>query len=301
MTRSLVFLGVLISLSSVAHARSNAVNPALDGIIDVGPRLAPPRLELSSYQRWADPILKSSGKDYSSAFAERIFAWFEREKSSPLPPQVQSDPDKIYVNVQGPKAETIEMENNGDIEPYIVAGADVYAELQGNIDQALEAELNIWGKPVGAADGHTKPAPAPFGKRLNYFAPNASWGPGAFASLEIRKNGGIINDLSDRYLLLLRGDSQNGYDILTQFIGPVGYSGTTNVLAMIILRPLPNGKTSFKISSRYQGQSYRFLGETGRDTIGFSANKVRGIQKSFVDSVVELRSSGKIVDHSNDL
>ena len=62
-----------------------------------------------------------------------------------------------------------------------------------------------------------------------------------------------------------------------------------------------DGKSSFKISSRYQGQSYRFLGEIGRNTIGFNASKVRGIQKSYVESVVELRTTGRIKDHENDL
>ena len=62
---------------------------------------------------------------------------------------------------------------------------------------------------------------------------------------------------------------------------------------------MPNGKSSFKISSRYQGQSYRMLGDIGRNTIGFSASKVRGIQKSYVDTVVELRKTGKIKDNDN--
>ena len=190
---------------------------------------------------------------------------------------------------------------SSDLETYTTAGADVYAVLDGSVDQALEAQLNVWGKPVGQIEGQSKPAPAPFGARANWFAPNPLWGSGAYASLEVRKNGGIIKNLSDRYLLLVRGDSQKGYDVLMQFMGPAGDSSTTNVLAIAIIRPLPDGKSSFKISSRYQGQSYRFLGEIGRNTIGFNASKVRGIQKSYVESVVELRTTGRIKDHENDL
>jgi hypothetical protein len=297
---ALVFSALSAQVFSALSAQA-ATNPALDGIINVGNRPAPAQLERNAYLRWAEPILKNGGKDYSSAFAEKIFAWFEREKDRPLPAEVQKDPEKIFVNVEGPKAETIALENSGEIEPYVAAGAEVYAELQGTVDQALEAELNLWGKPVGQSEGRTKPAPAPFGKRVDYLAPNPLWGSGVFASLEIRKNGGIINDLSDRYFVLVRGDSQKGYDIAMQFIGVVGESATSNVFAIAIIRPLPNGKSSFKISSRYQGQSYRILGEVGRNTIGFSSSKVRGLQKNYMDTIVELRSTGKILDHTNDL
>jgi hypothetical protein len=278
-----------------------APNPALDGIVNVGTRLAPTELSLDAYNRWVEPIARPAGRDFTSAFAPKIFAWYEREKNAALPGQVNQDPEKIYVDVGTAKAQALALEDSGDIEPYTAAGADVYAVVDGNVDQALEAQLNCWGKPVGQSEGKTKPAPAPFGKRANWFAANPLWGPGAFASLEIRRNGGIIRDLSDRYLLLVRGDSRKGYDVLMQFLGPVGQSGTTNVLAIAVIRPLPNGRASFKISSRYQGQSYAMLGEIGRNTIGFSQSKVRGIQKSYVDSVAELRDTGKIQDHVNDL
>jgi hypothetical protein len=290
----------LLSLA-VSFSAQAAVNPALDGIINVGTRLAPQDLSLDAYSRWVDPIAKPNGKDFTSSFAPAIFAWYESNKSAPLPAQVSQDADKIYVDVETAKAQALELEDSGDIEPYTAAGADVYAIVDGNVDQALEAQLNVWGKPVGKLEGKTKPAPSPFGKRANWFAPNPAWGPGAYASLEVRKDGGIIWSLSDRYVLLVRGDSATGYDILMQYIGPVGQSPTTNVLAIAMIRPMPDGKASFRISSRYQGQSYRFLGEIGRSTIGFSQSKVRGIQKSYVDTVTELRATGKIADHANDL
>jgi hypothetical protein len=291
-----ILFAFLASLSAFA-----TVNPALDGIINVGTRLAPATLTLDSYNRWVEPIAKPAGKDYTSGYAPAIFAWYERQQNAPLPPQVNADPEHIYVDVETAKAQALALEASGDVEPYTSAGADTYALVDGTVDQALEAELNVWGKPVGAPEGKTKPAPAPFGKRANWLAPNPLWGAGAYASLEVRKDGGIIYDLSDRYLLLVRGDSSKGYDILMQYIGPVGQTSTTNVLAIAMIRPAPNGKASFRISSRYQGQSYRFLGDIGRNTIGFSQSKIRGIQKSYVDTVHELRTTGKIADHVNDL
>lgn len=286
------------TLGSAALA---AGNPALDGLINVGTRPAPAELTLDAYGRWVQPIAQPNGKDYTSAFAPSIFAWYEKQKDAPLPAQVMQDPDKIFVDVDTAKAQALALEQSGDIETYTAAGADVYAIADGNVDQAVEAQLNCWGKPVGQLEGKTKPAPSPFNKRANWFAPNPLWGAGAYASLEVRKDGGIIWDLSDRYVVLVRGDSQRGYDILMQYIGPADKSPTTNVLAIAMIRPLPNGKSSFRISSRYQGQSYRFLGEIGRNTIGFSQSKVRAIQKSYLDTVAELRTTGKIQDHVNDL
>lgn len=295
----LVTLCFSLVLSSTAFA--GAGNPALNGVINVGTRLAPDQLSLEAYNRWVEPIAKPRGEDYTSAFAPKIFAWFERQKNAPLPNAVSADPDKIYVDVETAKAQTIALEDNGDIDPYTTAGADVYAMVNGSVDQALEAQLNVWGKPVGKTEGKTNPSPMPFSRRADWFAPNPLWGAGAYVNLEMRRDGGIIKNISDRYLLLVRGDSQKGYDVLMQFIGQAGESSTTNVLAIAIIRPLPNGKASFKISSRYQGQSYRILGDIGRNTIGFSQSKVRQMQLNYVNSVNELRATGRIKDHDSDL
>jgi|GEM_PF-1738202 len=294
-TISLLTLALLASQTALA-------GPALDGIPDVGNRPAPAELSKEAYLRWAEPILNATGVDRTSPFSEHIFAWYEANKNSALPDQVNKDPQKIYADVATPRAETIAMENAGTIEKYIAAGGNVYAEIQGTTDQVLEATLFLWGKPIGKTEGKTKPEAQPtHSKRADYFEPNAKWGPGAFANLEIRKNGGIVRDLSDHYLLLVRGDSAKGYDVLMQYVGPQGQSETSAVLAIAVIRPLGNGKTSHKIASRYMGQSYGILGPIGRDAMGFNQTKVKGIEKRFTDYVNELRTTGKIADQTNEL
>jgi hypothetical protein len=296
--KTLILSAFTLFLSHGAYA----ANPALEGIPDVGTRLAPAELTKEAYLRWAEPILTAGSIDRTSPFTDHIFAWFEAEKNKPLPPEVATDPQKIHVEVASAKAYAIQLENEGLIEKDVAAGGNVYAEIPGTVDQVLEATLALWGKPVGKTEGKTKPDATPtHSKRVNYFAPNPKWGPGASVSLETRRKGGVVEDINDRYLLLVRGDSSKGYDVLMQFIAPADdQTKTSFVLAIAQIRPLPGGKVSHKLASRYMGQSYSPM-PGGRDVIGFSRSKIRTIERIFVETVAELRATGKIKDKENDL
>lgn len=275
-------------------------NPALKDIPDVGPRHAPAELRKDEYVRWAEPLLKVTGTNLASPFTNSIFAWFEANKGAELPAQVQQDADKIYVDVETAKKEILDLEAKGKVTKLTGAGANVYAELAATPDQVLNANLYLWGKPIGQSNGRTRPRAAPsHSNRVNYFAPNPQWGPNAFASLEVRTGGGIVKDLNDRYVVLVRGDSQKGYEVLMQFLGvreteDTELSQTQNVLAIAVIRPIGNGKTAFKISSRYVGQTT--VSESIRNKYTFNPEKIRQIQMSFVNYVKELVSTGKIVD-----
>lgn len=283
-------------------AQPALASPALIGMPDVGTRLAPAELSEEAYLRWAEPILNAQGVDRTSPFTSHIFAWYEANKNTGLPEQVNKDPQRIYADVNTAKQETIALENEGEIEKYVAAGANVYAEIPASVDQVLETTLYLWGKPIGQAGGKTKPAAQPtHSNRADWLEPNAKWGAGAYANLEVRKNGGIVKDLSDHYLLLVRGNSSKGYTVLMQYVAPQGKTETTRVLAIAIIKPLPNGKTAHKIASRYMGQSYGILGPIGREQMGFNQTKVRSIEKRFLEYVEELRTTGKIADQNNDL
>lgn len=274
----------------------------MDGMPDVGTRLAPAELSKDAYVRWAEPLLKAQGTDRLSPFTNIIFAWYEANKGNSLPGEVAKDPQRIFADVETAKRETIALEEAGEIEKYVAAGANVYAEIPGTVDQVLESTLYLWGKPIGKTEGKTKPGAQPtHSKRADYLEPNAKWGPGAFANLEIRKSGGIVKDLSDHYILLVRGDATKGYDVLMQFAAPQGKTETQQVLAIAVIRPLGNGKVAHKIASRYIGQSYGLLGPIGREQMGFNQAKVKQIEKSFTDYVNELRTTGKIADQTNEL
>ncbi|MFX7844897.1 hypothetical protein ABTK14_21850, partial [Acinetobacter baumannii] len=82
--------------------------------------------------------------DTVSAFAPKIFEWYQNEKDAPLPAAVYADPQRISVNVQRPLAETIELEAAGDITEGNTVGAEVYAEQTGTMKQALDTMLFRW-------------------------------------------------------------------------------------------------------------------------------------------------------------
>lgn len=275
-----------------------AGNPALLDLPAGSP--APAQLTLESFTNWSKPLLKPS---YASAFTPNVFEWYENEKSRGLPQEAISDPGKIYVNVERPLRETIGYEEAGDIEEGNTVGAEVYSEMDGTVAQVLETMLFRWGKPVGAAEGKTYPPGGQFARRIDYFAPNPNWGTGAYASLSLRKDGGIVKDIADRYIMLIRGNEKDGYDVFMSYVRPGGNTLTKQCMAIAIIRPLPNGKTSYKLSTRFQGQSYKVLGNVkiGRAQIGFNIAKVRAIQEETMGMLKELRTTGKIADKKTDI
>jgi hypothetical protein len=275
-----------------------APNPAL---LDLPPGSAAPQvLTLDSYTKWAAPMLKPG---YASLFTGKVFEWFENEKSRDLPPETYADAGKIYVSVDRPLQQTIELEQSGDIEEGNTVGAEVYSLMDGSVHEVLNTMLYRWGKPADAEDGKTYAPGGQFARRIDYWAPNANWGAQAFASLSLRKDGGIVKDIADRYIVLIRGNDAQGYDVIMQFVRPGGTTLTKQCFAMAIIRPAANGKTSYKLSTRFQGQSYKVLGNVriGRAQIGFNVAKVRAIQEETMGMLKELRSTGKIADHKTDI
>jgi hypothetical protein len=292
----LSLLAILLPLSASADK-----NPALIDMQTGKPRPAPAELTLAAYQAWVTPLLQ--GADAWSAFTPKVFEWYQNEKDRGLPKEVFEDSQHIYVNVARPLAETDDFERNGDITEGNTVGAEVYAEQSGTVKQALDTMLFRWGKPSGAAEGHTYPPGGNFQKRVDYFAANADWGPGAFGSLTMRRNGGILKSLFDRYLVLVRGDDVKGYDVVMQYVKPGGDTPTEKCFAIAMIRPLSNGKVSYKISTRYQGQSYKILGgvKIGREQIGFNVQKVRAIQVEANQLLKELQDTGAIHDRKTDI
>ena len=289
-----------VVLCTAGLARAD-VNPALAGIQKGKFLPAPQSLSEDSYLDWLDAVSKIQGwQDVASAFTDKLFVWYENEKNRGLPNEVYQNADRIYVNVDRPKQETLELEDQGEIEAQTTIGAEVYAEMDGTIDQVLDVMLFRWGKPIGKADGETHPNGGMFSKRVEYFSPNLEWGSNGYVNVSNRTNGGLLKDMDDRFLVLIYGDNVRGYDIVMQFLAPHGRTATKKSLGIATMRPLPNGKTAFKITTRYQGQSYNIPLIDGRSVFGFNESKVRAVQKEFSDMLEEYRSSGKIKQNSMD-
>ena len=286
---------VIIAGLMASNARAE-VNPALKGIQTGNAILAPEALNAESYMSWIELVRKELKlADFASAFTYGMFDWFENEKERDLPLEVSKDEEKIYVDVERAKKETTDLEDVGEIESSTTIGADVYAEMDGTIDEVMNVMLYRWGKPVNAQEGETHPDPSPFSLRAEYFAPNAEWGPNAFANISSRKNGGLLNDLDDRYIVLIYGNQTRGYDFVMQYFAPAGKTATKKSIAMGTMRPLKNGKTAFKISTRYQGQNYGVI-PFGRSLFGFNVGKVRGVQVDFSRMLAEYKKLGRIVE-----
>jgi hypothetical protein len=249
---------------------------------------APAVLERESYRSWLQEI-----GSVESIYLDSVFAWYEEQKNSPLPPSVEQDPDQLVVSVEKPLQDTIEAEANGDIEKGVTYGLETYGVVNAPIQVVLETILFRWGKPIGASAGVTYPFDMVFGFRQETLAPH--WGPTAYRTETLMKSGGVAKDQSDVSSLVLRGDATNGYDLVGSFYGAKGKTASTSSISIIWLRPTGEGKTEYRVSGRYTGQSYALFGiEFGRRNYGFNLAKIRQGQKDFYAMVEELKTTGKI-------
>src|SRR5205807_1237391 len=106
------------------------------------------------------------------------FAWLESQKNRPLPSNVNSDPDKLFVTVDRPLAAAIKVEGDGDAEEGSTYGLETYGIINAPIATVLETILYRWGKPVGQASGVTHPNDTVFGFREEKLT--QEWGPGSY-------------------------------------------------------------------------------------------------------------------------
>lgn len=288
--KTLIPAALILAIAPVAYA----LNPALTDMLSGKPNPAPKALDYDSFTKWSAPILEAN--DAVSPFTEGAFKWLADERVRGLPNEVYNDRDHIFVDVSGPRAETEAFEDSGEVEKDTTVGANLYAEMDGTVDQVLETMLFRWGKPVGAKEGQTNPEPGNFSARTEFFAPQPEWGPGAYANQSVRKGSGIVKDMNDRYAVLVRGDSSRGYEVLMQFVKRGGKSETTKCIGIAIIAPLANGKTAYKITTRYQGQYYGTLGSwVGKSQFGFNVKNAKEVQLDFIRQLNDLKTKGTII------
>jgi hypothetical protein len=250
----------------------------------------PATIERTSYLRW----LKTIGSNVSP-FEQKIFAWAEAQRTLPLPNEVATDPDKLFVSVAGPLAATIELEGAGDIEAGVTYGLETYGVLDVTVAQALETILFRWGKPIGAAQGVTYPADIVYSSREERLSPD--WGAGSFRTITHKTGGGVAKDMNDVFSLLVRGNDRAGYTLVGSFLSKEGNNATTTTssITVITLRATADGKTDYRVAGYHMGQSYAFFGiDYGRKNYGFNAGKIREAQKEFYKQAAELKKTGRI-------
>lgn len=256
------------------------------------PAGAPPAaITRAGYETWLHSLNSNV-----SAFLDNAFDWYDRQLKSPLPAQVATDPDKIYVNVDRALQETIALESSGDIEEGNTVGFDAYALIDVPVQVALETKLFNWGKPVGQAAGTTYPYDTVFSS--SRFTLSERWGAGNYYSRSVQTGGGIVKDLHDDYTVLVRGDAVHGYTLFITYFGPNGDTATQAHISIIMLTPTANGKTEYRQCVRQNGQSYKIFGiEFGRKNFGFNVARDRQGVKALMNTMAELKNTGKIKEN----
>lgn len=251
---------------------------------------APAEITREAYGAWLEEI-----GSVTSPYQEKLFDWLDEQNSRTLPPEVMSDPDHLFVTVDRPLQETIEAEEMGDVEKGVTYGLETYGILDAPVDTVLETILFRWGKPVGAASGVTYPVDSVFSFREEKL--ETFWGDRSYRCETTMRGGGVAKDQNDTASLLVRGDAQTGYMLVGNFFGPNGSSPTTSSMSIMLLKPLEDGRTEYRVSGRYTGQSYSFFGiEFGRRNYGFNVSRIRAGQKDFYGQVQELKATGKITE-----
>lgn len=251
---------------------------------------APAEITREAYGAWLEEI-----GSVTSPYQEKLFDWLDEQNSRTLPREVMSDPDHLFVTVDRPLQETIEAEEMGDVEKGVTYGLETYGILDAPVDTVLETILFRWGKPVGAASGVTYPVDSVFSFREEKL--ETFWGDRSYRCETTMRGGGVAKDQNDTASLLVRGDAQTGYMLVGNFFGPNGSSPTTSSMSIMLLKPLEDGRTEYRVSGRYTGQSYSFFGiEFGRRNYGFNVSRIRAGQKDFYGQVQELKATGKITE-----
>lgn len=264
----------LAAFTAAAHA-DTTINP-------------PAEITRASYLGWLRAINSNV-----SAFSDDMFDWYEAQLKSPLPAQVATDPDKIYVSVDKALQETIALEQSGDIEEGNTIGFEAYSIIDVPIQVALETKLFNWGKPIGQPSGETFPYDTVFSSVHDALTPR--WGTGNYWSTTNQTGGGIVQDLHDDYTILVRGDATHGYTLFNAFFGAEDSSATQAHISIVMLKPTADGKTEYRQNVRQNGQSYKIFGlDYGRKNFGFNVSRDRQGEKALGNTMLELKNTGTI-------
>jgi hypothetical protein len=266
---------------------SLCVTALLPAMASAGPT-PPAQIDRATYGEWLTAI----GAPVTPYF-NYMFSWYEGQAGKPLPAQVLSDPDKLFITVDAPLAEAIREEGAGDAEEGTTYGLETYGVIDAPVATVVETMLFRWGKPVGQQVGVTHPNDTVFGFREEKLT--QEWGAGSYKTYTLKHNGGVANNMDDTFSLLVRGDVQKGYVLVGSYLGPNGDTTTSSFITIMIVKPTADGKTDFRIAGMQTGQNYSFFGvDMGRRNFGFNVARLRTGQKDFYSQVKALRETGKI-------
>jgi hypothetical protein len=250
----------------------------------------PTQITSANYRAWLQSI-----NAQVSGFHDLVLQWYGAQAATPLPAQVQNDPDKLFIDVNTAMAQAINLEQSGDVAEYDSLGFDAYALVPVPIDKAIETMLFYCGKPLGQTEGETYP-PQDGIFASAHCSMQLKWGPGNYLSTLSYTGGGVVNELNDDLTVLVRGNAAEGYAIFCNFLAPTAgkQSATTAQIWIALLRAGPGGVTELRHCLRRNGQSYAFFGASGRTQFGFNASRTRTAEKGVIGSMITLNTTGTI-------
>ena len=113
--------------------------------------------------------------------------------------------------------------------------------------------------------------------------------------MPLSTGGGIVQDLHDDYTVLVRGNAKDGYVLFNAFYAQNADTATTGHLSIVMLKATADGKTEYRQNVRQSGQSYKVFGiEYGRKNFGFNVSRDRQGVKALANTMIELKTTGKI-------
>jgi hypothetical protein len=210
----------------------------------------------------------------------------------------------IYIDVETALNNMLDIEEqNSDLPKKSTVGFDGYSIIDASVESVFSAFMFRNGLPARAGELNlpntaTFPVDDLFSyRRETSQVTTAIWGANSYFNKSLKQRplgrlgASFIEPLSDSYVVLVRGNAREGYDILFQFLGKSCFpdegqniaqcrTPTKSNFSILILRPVGEKKTSFRMSGRYMGQSYKIIddtaglvSQTGTSTIGFSREK----------------------------
>jgi len=252
----------------------------------------PAEVTAAAYRGWLTVIGSKI-----SAFFDPVFAWYDEQRGSPLPPEVGDDRDHLVIDVRQALDETIELERAGRIDSGNTFGFEAYGLVDVPVSVALETALFYNGKPIAKPRGETYPFDSVFSRC--HCSIEDRWGDGNYFSHTSQTRGGFfVSDLHDDHTVLVRGTVSDGYTIFSSFFGPTPGQSTASraQLSVVMLNASPDGGTQLRHALRRNGQIYG-LGEFGRNEFGFNTRRIREVEQLVIGSMVELKNTGKIKEN----
>ena len=98
--------------------------------------------------------------------------------------------------------------------------------------------------------------------------------------------------------VLLRGNATDGYVLFASYYGPVqpDQTATVSEISISMLKSLSENVIECRQCVRRNGQSYKFL-PFGRQQFGFNVARFRKEEIAVRDSMIELKTTGKIKEN----